>query len=713
MSLINIINESFDKRNKSILTESKLTQLRKAFGGEADDYYDTEELLSSIFPQFARKAYKIVKNHGYSGVFSEIDTQGDLGDDFFYANKDGKSYMGSYNYQQELDDITEIVLFGKATTYKELIDDLAEWYANLILSKLEFDSDEEWDESEWVISEGYTKSSKSKVTKNKALHESLTDQDKGHIVTELARLMDKSGKDLEDVLYDLSYIYNDENWVPIIGRFIDDDSPDLDAVDDFIGDELSDDSLDIYDHVRHYKKYITDPEILKKYGKKPNYVTQLKTAFKRVDDTYDLSVLVDDLMYGFYEKTRKILASKGFTNFSSEPSTQNMMGKDFFWAEKDGVKYEGSYDFETELEDISDFVINSNATTRKDLFNELAEWYADFVLSTLEPMEDDDDDDLDENIFIKKQKRKSQKIKEAIEKVYKYIIVDPDDPENFMLVKSGTKLGSNDFDWNFLDITDKHGKGIITWDDEYINFRNSKSPEELDEIYRQALVKYLSGLDRNHQLDNIKDEYIVKEDLMDLDLIDEDDFLDLPDPGSGEEVIEAYREDKTLKDTYLSSLVSDFLNYSYVDNDSSSASQYVDIDDLNQYVDYKDFSDDGNEDKNNDSLDDEAKIEKLKHLDHIPDKFFADSQIKSIVIPDNIKSIGDHAFEWCDFLSQITIPTSVVKIGSGAFYGNEDLKTVTYKGTRAEWWNKIDFADDWDDECYIRKIKCTDGILSL
>ena len=90
MSLINIINESFDKRNKSILTESKLTQLRKAFG-EVSDSYDTEELLSSIFPQFARKAYKIVKNHGYSGVFSEIDTQGDLGDDFFYANKDGKS----------------------------------------------------------------------------------------------------------------------------------------------------------------------------------------------------------------------------------------------------------------------------------------------------------------------------------------------------------------------------------------------------------------------------------------------------------------------------------------------------------------------------------------------------------------------------------------------------------------------------------------------
>ena len=105
-------------------------------------------------------------------------------------------------------------------------------------------------------------------------------------------------------------------------------------------------------------------------------------------------------------------------------------------------------------------------------------------------------------------------------------------------------------------------------------------------------------MDRNHQLDNIKDEYIVIEDLMDLDLIDEDDFLGLPDPGRGEDVVEAYREDKTLKDTYLSSLVSDFLNYSYVDNDSSSASQYVDIDDLNQYTDYEEFfdEDDGDED---------------------------------------------------------------------------------------------------------------------
>ena len=228
MSFINIINESFDKRNKSILTESKLTQLRKAFG-EVSDSYDTEELLSSIFPQFARKAYKIVKNHGYSGVFSEIDTQGDLGDDVFYANKDGKAYMGSYNYQQELDDITEIVLFGKATTYRELIDELAEWYANLILSKLEFDSDDEWDESEWVISEGYTKSSKAnddldenifikkkkrktqklKETTNKSLHEYF-DYGEAKDFDELGDMLDQSGDLIREAAEKLGF--KDFEW---------------------------------------------------------------------------------------------------------------------------------------------------------------------------------------------------------------------------------------------------------------------------------------------------------------------------------------------------------------------------------------------------------------------------------------------------------------------------------------------------------------------
>lgn len=458
-----------------------------------------------------------------------------------------------------------------------------------------------------IINESFDKRNKNILTESKdkklskQLHESLTDQDKGHIVTEIARLMDKSGKDLEDVLYDLSYIYNDENWVPIIGRFIDDDSPDLDAVDDFVGDELSDDTLDIYDHVKRYKKYITDPEILKKYGKRPSYVTQLKTAFKRVDDTYDLSVLVDDLMYGFYEKTRKILASKGFTNFSSEPSTENMMGKDFFWAEKDGVKYEGSYDFETELEDISDFVINSNATTRKDLFNELAEWYADFVLSTLEPMEDDEDDeddDLDENIFIKKQKRKSQKLKEAAKKVYKYIVVDHFSPEDFYLVKSNHPVDENMFDaWNFLDVTDKHGKGTVIWNDEYIDFNESgnKSIADLDDEYRKEMVRYLSDLEKNGNLDKIKDDYLSLDELQYQGYLT--DFPVWIDPGDGDGVVEDYMNDKTLKNSYLATMYSDYLENSYVDNDSSSAAVYIDIDDLTQYMDYEEFFDEDDEDE--------------------------------------------------------------------------------------------------------------------
>lgn len=345
-----------------------------------------------------------------------------------------------------------------------------------------------------------------------------------------------------------------------------------------------------------------NPATLKKYGKRPNYVTQLKTAFKRVDDTYDLSVLVDDLMYGFYEKTRKILASKGFTNFSSEPSTENMIGEDFFWAEKDGVKYEGSYDFETELEDISDFVINSNATTRKDLFNELAEWYADLVLSTLEPVEDDEDDeddDLDENIFIKKQKRKSQKLKEDTKKLYRYIVVDHFSPEDFYLIKSNHPVDENMFDaWNFLDVTDKHGKGTVIWNDEYIDFNESgnKSIADLDDEYRKEMVRYLSDLEKNSTLDKIKDDYLSLDELQYQGYLT--DFPVWIDPGDGEGVVEDYMNDKTLKNSYLATMYSDYLENSYVDNDSSSAAVYIDIDDLTQYMDYEEFfdEDDENED---------------------------------------------------------------------------------------------------------------------
>ena len=84
---------------------------------------------------------------------------------------------------------------------------------------------------------------------------------------------------------------------------------------------------------------------------------------------------------------------------------------------------------------------------------------------------------------------------------------------------------------------------------------------------------------------------------------------------------------------------------------------------------------DFNEDDSSDSL--KAKIEKLKNLDRIPDFFFGDSSIRSIVIPSNIKSIGDYAFVGCRDLKTITIPDSVTSIGQGAFQDSKGLTNIT------------------------------------
>ena len=44
------------------------------------------------------------------------------------------------------------------------------------------------------------------------------------------------------------------------------------------------------------------------------------------------------------------------------------------------------------------------------------------------------------------------------------------------------------------------------------------------------------------------------------------------------------------------------------------------------------------------------------------------------VIPDNVTSIGNYAFQDCTSLESITIPDSVTSIGACAFHGCTSLK---------------------------------------
>ena len=53
------------------------------------------------------------------------------------------------------------------------------------------------------------------------------------------------------------------------------------------------------------------------------------------------------------------------------------------------------------------------------------------------------------------------------------------------------------------------------------------------------------------------------------------------------------------------------------------------------------------------------------------------TEIKDLVIPDNVTSIGSSAFSGCSGLTSVTIPESVTSIGSSAFYYCSGLMSVT------------------------------------
>ena len=86
---------------------------------------------------------------------------------------------------------------------------------------------------------------------------------------------------------------------------------------------------------------------------------------------------------------------------------------------------------------------------------------------------------------------------------------------------------------------------------------------------------------------------------------------------------------------------------------------FVDSSDGHCYL----FDEDGNEDD-------------VKKLTKIDGEMFYGSNIKSIIIPDSVKSIGNWAFWNCESLKSIVIPDSVENIGSIGFTYCKSLKSV-------------------------------------
>lgn len=155
----------------------------------------------------------------------------------------------------------------------------------------------------------------------------------------------------------------------------------------------------------------------------------------------------------------------------------------------------------------------------------------------------------------------------------------------------------------------------------------------------------------------------------------------------------------------------------------------------------------------------EINVNPLYYMDVVPAKFYeGNMELKSIIIPDGIKTIGYHAFYNCMNLTDIELPNSVitiqgesfagcknftsiiipdsveniqpgafmwcdnltnVRMGHGLksldyeiFYCCPNLKSITYRGTTSEWYN-INKDYLWSRKSKINVIHCDDGDIEI
>jgi len=96
---------------------------------------------------------------------------------------------------------------------------------------------------------------------------------------------------------------------------------------------------------------------------------------------------------------------------------------------------------------------------------------------------------------------------------------------------------------------------------------------------------------------------------------------------------------------------------------------------------------------------------------------------ESIFIPESIDGvdvvkIGSYAFEDCESLKRITIPSSVTTIGAYAFKSCDSLVTINFEGTQAEW-NAIEKKRGWNNRgsflfpAEALTVHCTDGDITI
>lgn len=86
---------------------------------------------------------------------------------------------------------------------------------------------------------------------------------------------------------------------------------------------------------------------------------------------------------------------------------------------------------------------------------------------------------------------------------------------------------------------------------------------------------------------------------------------------------------------------------------------------------------------------------------------FEQSSVTSILFSEGCESIPSMCLRVTS-LTSITIPSTVISIGSSAFEGCAGLSSITFSGTCSQW-NSVSKADSWNREVPATVVQCSDG----
>ena len=113
------------------------------------------------------------------------------------------------------------------------------------------------------------------------------------------------------------------------------------------------------------------------------------------------------------------------------------------------------------------------------------------------------------------------------------------------------------------------------------------------------------------------------------------------------------------------------------------------------------------------------KIVDLNGYTQVPYGTFLNAMnLSEIIGLENVTEIGNHAFSLCQSLAWINLGAGLTEIGEQAFYENINLKTINYAGTVEQWnaikkglgWNTLMNDPDWHEKIPVELINCSDGV---